>query len=416
MSGSVVVPRGYASGGVWRQSDSTELLKDKPASATLRRSSPSKGKLEASLRTTDSNNIHSKFHNKFFRLTKRFLRSEGSSNVCDSSYSRVSMSAGGSGSRSSDGSHARKLRRRFDTTSVPIYVSFPSVSSKTTRLSFYDQARAEAVSLTYACPRLSDASLLTKASLGSFELDKPPTETRLTVVLDLDETLVHTIANYSCSTPGERSSQRADDPPPSMTVFYRPFVVSFLRALKKMQCEVIVFTAGTQSYTDAVLDVLDPYHALIDHRLYRQQASGHPLRSNVLCKNLQLLGRDLDSCVLIDDNPDTFCLQPENGWAISPYGKRLAYSDVGSILYKGTEADYRRFCPPAVLEGRNSRSGGIANKLVVGCTREDYALLNALCLLKELLSSGLSVPKFTTTYEKKIAAALLGKTDALFCP
>ena len=33
--------------------------------------------------------------------------------------------------------------------------------------------------------------------------------------------------------------------------------------------EVIIFTASTKVYADAVLDFLDPFHEFIHHRLYR---------------------------------------------------------------------------------------------------------------------------------------------------
>lgn len=282
------------------------------------------------------------------------------------------------------------------------------------------------MSLTYANPSMEDLKYSRMTLKGSFQPDRALEAARLTVVLDMDETLVHTVTDYtSClvKTDGRKqtiqpSEFNRQDPKSTMTVFYRPFVVPFLRALKRMQCEIIVFTTGTQTYTDAILDVLDPNHELIDNRLYRQHASGHPLRSNVLCKNLDLLGRDLSHCLLIDDTPDTFCLHPANGWAIAPYGKKLIMSDIGTILSKGNVEDFRRFCPPAILDRVN---GGhpialASSKLVVGCAREDFALLNALSLVKELFKSGMSVPAFTLYHKKQIRRALLSHSDSLYCP
>eukprot|EP01053_Blabericola_migrator_P002392 Blabericola_migrator_1__2391@NODE_1671_length_4044_cov_226_150616_g1085_i0_p2_GENE_NODE_1671_length_4044_cov_226_150616_g1085_i0NODE_1671_length_4044_cov_226_150616_g1085_i0_p2_ORF_typecomplete_len196_score13_80NIF/PF03031_18/4e18TAFH/PF07531_14/18TAFH/PF07531_14/33_NODE_1671_length_4044_cov_226_150616_g1085_i0153740 len=169
-----------------------------------------------------------------------------------------------------------------------------------------------------------------------------------------------------------------------------------------MQCEVIVFTAGTQAYTDAVLESIDPHHEFIDRKLYRQHSSGHPSKINLLCKNLQLLGRNLDRCLLIDDIPDSYCLQPLNGWQIFPYGKRLIHDDIGSIIFKGNEEDFKRHCPPAILEGPSRQS----LKFVVGCTKADFALLNAMYLVKELINSGLSVQRFTQIHEVSICVSL----------
>jgi len=35
--------------------------------------------------------------------------------------------------------------------------------------------------------------------------------------------------------------------------------------------EVVIFTAASKEYADTVLNALDPYNTLIQHRLYRGQ-------------------------------------------------------------------------------------------------------------------------------------------------
>jgi CTD small phosphatase-like protein 2 len=64
-----------------------------------------------------------------------------------------------------------------------------------------------------------------------------------TLVLDLDETLVHFEAN-------ERKFR------------LRPGCLAFLRNLSTIY-EIIVFTAASQDYADFILNVLDPDGALI---------------------------------------------------------------------------------------------------------------------------------------------------------
>jgi CTD small phosphatase-like protein 2 len=70
-----------------------------------------------------------------------------------------------------------------------------------------------------------------------------------TLVLDLDETLVHFEAS-------ERKFR------------LRPGCLGFLRGLAS-HYEIVVFTAASQDYADFILNVLDPDGALIQHRLYR---------------------------------------------------------------------------------------------------------------------------------------------------
>lgn len=71
-----------------------------------------------------------------------------------------------------------------------------------------------------------------------------------TLVLDLDETLVHFEAS-------ERKFK------------IRPNCITFLKTLSQY-LEIVIFTAASQDYADWILDVLDPEHKFISHRLYRQ--------------------------------------------------------------------------------------------------------------------------------------------------
>jgi len=136
-----------------------------------------------------------------------------------------------------------------------------------------------------------NADLLPKqqTSISSSEL--------YTLVLDLDETLVH--------------STRGDD-----TVFgIRPGMTEFLQKMSSLRYELVIFTTATQDYADHVLDKIDP-HGLIHHRLYRQ----HTLPWGPVCiKDLSRLGRDLNRTLIIDNIADNFLLQPHNGITIADW-------------------------------------------------------------------------------------------------
>eukprot|EP00392_Amoebophrya_sp_AT5.2_P015548 g15754.t1 len=119
-----------------------------------------------------------------------------------------------------------------------------------------------------------------------------------TIVLDLDETLVHYF---------EEASGAGTD-----TIRYydmRPGCISFLERLNQLGCEIVVFTAATQDYADWVMDQIDP-NKLIHHRLYRQHAlPWGPL----FIKDLSKLGRPLERTLIIDNVAENFMLQPEHG-------------------------------------------------------------------------------------------------------
>ena len=110
-----------------------------------------------------------------------------------------------------------------------------------------------------------------------------------TLVLDLDETLVH------CDKQ-------------TLEVLIRPFCRDFLKRMSA-SFELVVFTSATQSYADWVLDRLDR-DSLLSTRLYRQHLS--PC-DPVGVKNLAKLGRDLSKTIIVDNSPQSFALQKENG-------------------------------------------------------------------------------------------------------
>lgn len=100
----------------------------------------------------------------------------------------------------------------------------------------------------------------------------------------------------------------------------RPYAVECLKEANKY-FEVIVFTAGTKNYADAILDVLDPNGDLIHHRLYRDscirvEADG----ANLYIKDLRILeNRDLKDIVIVDNAVISFAYQIDNGIPILPF-------------------------------------------------------------------------------------------------
>ncbi|GKE67965.1 Dullard phosphatase domain containing protein, eukaryotic [Tanacetum coccineum] len=75
------------------------------------------------------------------------------------------------------------------------------------------------------------------------------------------------------------------------------------------------FTAGVEANASAILDKLDP-KGLISHRLYRSSCKN---LDGKLAKDLSGLGRNLKNVVIIDDRPNFYRLQPENGIPITPF-------------------------------------------------------------------------------------------------
>ena len=120
---------------------------------------------------------------------------------------------------------------------------------------------------------------------------------KYTLVLDLDETLVHYIEEEN-----------------SAYVQVRPYADYFLKELSPF-FEIVLFTAAEEDYTDIVLKELNKNN-YITHILCRKYTE---LNNGSYIKDLSKLGRDLSKVVIVDNNKDNFSLQPENGLFISSY-------------------------------------------------------------------------------------------------
>ena len=135
-----------------------------------------------------------------------------------------------------------------------------------------------------------------------------------TLVLDLDETLVHFF--YT---------------PSGGTFLIRPYCMKFLEEMAE-KFEIVIFTAALKNYADSILDLLDPYKKIIKYRLYRQHVT---LSGITFCKDLSKIGRDLGKTIIVDNLEDNFKLQPNNGihiWTWLDDMKDTQLDDLGKIL------------------------------------------------------------------------------------
>jgi len=149
---------------------------------------------------------------------------------------------------------------------------------------------------------------------------KFPLKKKFSLVLDLDETLISFKLN-----PNEENKG---------IIRFRPFLDSFLKKVKE-KYEVIVFTSGTQEYADPLEDAIEQESKYFDARLYRQHTI---LCGKDIVKDISRIGRPLDKIIIVENMPQNYRLQRENGILIkSFYGEDIydnALVSLGDILIK----------------------------------------------------------------------------------
>ncbi|MEQ2299199.1 E3 SUMO-protein ligase SIZ2 [Ameca splendens] len=126
------------------------------------------------------------------------------------------------------------------------------------------------------------------------------------VVIDLDETLVHSsfkpISNADFIVPVE-----IDGTVHQVYVLKRPHVDEFLQKMGEL-FECVLFTASLAKYADPVADLLDQW-GVFRARLFRESCVFH--RGNYV-KDLSRLGRDLNNVIIVDNSPASYIFHPEN--------------------------------------------------------------------------------------------------------
>ena len=135
-----------------------------------------------------------------------------------------------------------------------------------------------------------------------------------TLVLDLDETLVHS-QFQPFEVPSDITLKiELEDELHDIHVMVRPGVKEFLENMGKIY-EIVIFTASVSKYADPLLDIIDK-EKNCKFRLFREHCT--PINT-CFVKEIKRLGRQLKDIVIVDNSPMSYALNPENGLPISTW-------------------------------------------------------------------------------------------------
>ncbi|KAL2132878.1 hypothetical protein VTI74DRAFT_3192 [Chaetomium olivicolor] len=161
-----------------------------------------------------------------------------------------------------------------------------------------------------------------------------------TLILDLDETLIHSMSKGGRMSSGHMVEVRLNTTytgvggqatigPQHPILYYvhkRPHCDEFLRRVSKW-FNLVVFTASVQEYADPVIDWLEAERKYFSARYYRQHCT---FRHGAFIKDLSSVEPDLSRVMILDNSPLSYMFHQDNaipiqGWISDPTDSDLMY-------------------------------------------------------------------------------------------
>ena len=159
------------------------------------------------------------------------------------------------------------------------------------------------------------------------------TKKRYTLILDLDETLIHlrqkkqvvnikNDVNININNTSDYN-YNSDKDKNKYLLQFRVGLFSFLTLLKPFY-EIISFTSASKEYADVIINEIEKKRKFFDYKFYREHCT---IYKDTFVKDISKIGRDLEKIIIVDNNENNFVLNKENGIKISAY-----YGDDGDNI------------------------------------------------------------------------------------
>lgn len=144
------------------------------------------------------------------------------------------------------------------------------------------------------------------------------TKRPFTLVLDLDETLVHTSNSFV-----RFADLRVEVVQKKRTrIFYvvkRPFLDVFMEIMSRY-FDIVIYTASIRRYADPVIDLID-LRGVIKKRLFRESCipMSQDTVSGPFVKDLKKVSTDLSKMLIVDNSPEAYSMFKHNGFHIKAW-------------------------------------------------------------------------------------------------
>ena len=153
-------------------------------------------------------------------------------------------------------------------------------------------------------------------------LSTKPENNKKTLILDLDETLIHSDMDFLSKTKNYDTKleifDEIENQKESIPLFLRPGLFEFLEYASK-NFELVVYTASEKIYADAIIDYIEKNKKYFSMKLYRNSCIF--IEPGLFIKDLRIFlpYRKMEDIIFVDNSLFAFCNQLNNGILITSF-------------------------------------------------------------------------------------------------
>ncbi|CDR43638.1 CYFA0S12e02784g1_1 [Cyberlindnera fabianii] len=152
-----------------------------------------------------------------------------------------------------------------------------------------------------------------------------------TLILDLDETLVHSVSRGKrlASSSYQVEIKLKDQVATLYYVQKRPYCDMFLKQVSKW-FNLIIFTASVKEYADPVIDLLETEKKYFSQRYYRDHCTLREGQGYI--KDLTTVDRNLNHVIIVDNSPISYALHENNAVSVEGWISDSTDTDLLNLI------------------------------------------------------------------------------------
>lgn len=149
------------------------------------------------------------------------------------------------------------------------------------------------------------------------------------MILDLDETLIHTDFEYKFESHDVYLKMKTEDGIENIIpINIRPYLKEFLEFSSKY-FDIVAFTASCKEYADVVIDYIDPDKKYFKYRLYRESCV---IYKNLYLKFLEVFSKNLKDVIIVENSMFSFSYSLKNGILVTSFYDDKDDQDLLSLI------------------------------------------------------------------------------------